>query len=46
MQSRKSAGEREEEQGGGEQDPVLRELQEHCLNELKHLVLETSRQVR
>jgi hypothetical protein len=46
MESRKSAGERQEEgQGAKEQDPVLQQLQEQCLNELKHLVLETSRQV-
>ena len=46
-ESRRSAGERQEErgQGGGEQDPILRQLQERCFNELKHLVLETSRQV-
>jgi hypothetical protein len=45
METRKSGGERVEERQSREQDPSLRELQENCLKELKHLVLETSKQV-
>ena len=45
MEGKKGAAARTEEEEGGETDPRLMVLQEDCFSELKHLVLETGREL-